>query len=75
LSASERPGCHRRGNTSAAPVVSGIKGPTLDEADLYIAPWTILAGLGAVDRRDMCDLLASFETTLTTNSSGLHTMR
>lgn len=33
------------------------------EADLYVAPWTILAGLGALDRRDMCDLLASFEAT------------
>lgn len=33
------------------------------EADLYVAPWTILAGLGALDRRDMCDLLASFEST------------
>lgn len=33
------------------------------EADLYVAPRTILAGLGALDRRDMCDLLASFEAT------------
>lgn len=29
--------------------------------NLYVPPWTILAGLGAIDRRELCNLLASFE--------------
>lgn len=32
-------------------------------ADLYVPPWTILAGLGALDRRELCNLIASFEAT------------
>lgn len=31
--------------------------------NLYVPPWTILAGLGAIDRRELCNLLASFEAT------------
>lgn len=31
--------------------------------DLYIPPWTIFAGLGALDRRELCNLIASFEAT------------
>lgn len=30
---------------------------------LYVPPWTIFAGLGALDRRELCNLIASFETT------------
>jgi len=30
---------------------------------LYVPPWTILAGLGALNRRELCNLLASFEAT------------
>jgi hypothetical protein len=30
---------------------------------LYIPPWTIFAGLGALDRREICNLIASFEAT------------
>lgn len=31
--------------------------------DLYVPPWTIFAGLGALDRRELCNLIASFEAT------------
>lgn len=31
--------------------------------DLYVPPWTILAGLGALERRELCNLIASFEAT------------
>lgn len=31
--------------------------------DLYVAPWTILAGLGGLNRRELCNLLANFEAT------------
>ncbi|MCZ8158874.1 MAG: hypothetical protein O9256_03180 [Rhizobiaceae bacterium] len=30
---------------------------------MYVPPWTIFAGLGAIDRRDLCNLIASFEAT------------
>ncbi len=30
---------------------------------MYVPPWTIFAGLGALDRRDLCNLIASFEAT------------
>ncbi|MBY3531048.1 hypothetical protein HFN72_34925 [Rhizobium laguerreae] len=30
---------------------------------MYVPPWTTLAGLGAIDRRELCNLLASFEAT------------
>ncbi|MGO6984298.1 hypothetical protein [Rhizobium leguminosarum] len=30
---------------------------------MYVAPWTIFAGLGALDRRELCNLIASFEAT------------
>lgn len=30
---------------------------------MYVPPWTIFSGLGALDRRDLCNLIASFETT------------
>lgn len=32
-------------------------------AELYVPPWTILAGLGALERRELCNLIANFETT------------
>ncbi|WP_426237432.1 hypothetical protein [Pararhizobium sp. DWP1-1-3] len=39
--------------------------------DLYVPPWTILAGLGALNRRELCNLIASFEaTTLLSMSMG-----
>lgn len=31
--------------------------------DLYVPPWSIFAGLGALDRRELCNLIASFEAT------------
>ncbi len=31
--------------------------------DLYVPPWTIFAGLGALQRRELCNLIASFEAT------------
>ncbi|QRI65614.1 hypothetical protein JQ506_11850 [Shinella sp. PSBB067] len=31
--------------------------------DLYVPPWTIFAGLGALDRRELCNLIARFEAT------------
>lgn len=31
--------------------------------DLYVPPWTIFSGLGALDRRELCNLIASFEAT------------
>lgn len=31
--------------------------------NLYVPPWTIFAGLGALDRRELCNLIASFEAT------------
>ncbi|MCJ8057169.1 hypothetical protein GB928_027755 [Shinella curvata] len=31
--------------------------------DLYVPPWTIFAGLGALDRRELSNLIASFEAT------------
>lgn len=30
---------------------------------MYVPPWTIFAGLGALDRRELCNLIASFEAT------------
>lgn len=30
---------------------------------MYVPPWTIFAGLGALERRDLCNLIASFEAT------------
>lgn len=30
---------------------------------MYVPPWTIFSGLGALDRRDVCNLIAIFETT------------
>ncbi|MFQ6238229.1 hypothetical protein [Sinorhizobium meliloti] len=30
---------------------------------MYVPPWTILAGLGALDRRELADLLVNFEAT------------
>ncbi|MGO1164913.1 hypothetical protein [Brucella pseudogrignonensis] len=30
---------------------------------MYVPPWTIFSGLGALDRRDLCNLIANFETT------------
>lgn len=30
---------------------------------MYVQPWTIFAGLGALDRRVLCNLIASFEAT------------
>ncbi|MDR9759429.1 hypothetical protein RJJ37_07250 [Rhizobium redzepovicii] len=30
---------------------------------MYVPPWAILSGLGALDRRELCNLLASFEAT------------
>ncbi|WP_246697048.1 hypothetical protein [Rhizobium sp. WYCCWR 11146] len=30
---------------------------------MYVPPWTIFAGLGALDRRDLSNLIASFEAT------------
>lgn len=30
---------------------------------MYVPPWTILAGLGALSRRELCDYVASFEVT------------
>ncbi len=30
---------------------------------MYVPPWTIFSGLGAVDRRELCNLIASFEAT------------
>ncbi|MBY3575486.1 hypothetical protein HFN65_31600 [Rhizobium laguerreae] len=30
---------------------------------MYVQPWTIFAGLGALDRRDLSNLIASFEAT------------
>lgn len=35
----------------------------MGEIDLYVPPWTIFAGLGALDRRELCNLIASFEAT------------
>lgn len=32
-------------------------------ADLYVPPWTIFAGLGALERRELCNLIANFEAT------------
>lgn len=32
-------------------------------AGLYVPPWTIFAGLGALKRRELCNLIASFEVT------------
>ncbi|MEB2848111.1 hypothetical protein [Endobacterium cereale] len=30
---------------------------------MYVPPWTIFAGLGALERRELCNLTANFETT------------
>lgn len=30
---------------------------------MYVPPWTIFAGLGALERRELCNLIANFETT------------
>ncbi|TCA53035.1 hypothetical protein E0H71_16495 [Rhizobium leguminosarum bv. viciae] len=30
---------------------------------MYVPPWTIFAGLGALERRELCNLIASFEET------------
>ncbi|MGO6791080.1 hypothetical protein ACCT17_34200 [Rhizobium ruizarguesonis] len=35
----------------------------MGEIELYVPPWTIFAGLGALDRRELCNLIASFEET------------
>jgi hypothetical protein len=32
-------------------------------ADLYVTPWTIFAGLGGLERRELCNLIANFEAT------------
>lgn len=32
-------------------------------ADLYVPPWTIFAGLGVLERRELCNLVANFEAT------------
>lgn len=40
-----------------------MKPPMIDGEAMYVPPWTIFAGLGALDRRDLCNLIASFETT------------
>ncbi|MFK3691001.1 hypothetical protein ACI2J4_12110 [Agrobacterium tumefaciens] len=40
-----------------------MKTRTLYGDDLYVPPWTIFAGLGALDRRELCNLIASFEAT------------
>ncbi|MBB4344449.1 hypothetical protein [Rhizobium leguminosarum] len=35
----------------------------MGEIELYVPPWTIFAGLGALERRELCNLIASFEET------------
>lgn len=30
---------------------------------MYVPPWTIFAGLGAIERRELCNLIANFEAT------------
>ncbi len=42
---------------------------TGDEDDFRISPWYILAGLGSLDRRALCDFLAVFECTSLINLS------
>ena len=48
---------------SKEPVMTG------DEDDFRIPPWYILAGLGSLDRRALCDFLAVFECTSLINLS------
>lgn len=40
-----------------------MKMRVLEGKELYVPPWTIFAGLGTLDRRELCNLIASFEAT------------